>query len=140
MRTLCHKILWTPPYCPKLQPIELYWGCGKNHVALQNKYDMKMKDVVSALRVGWYGNQNEYPEGHPKRKRAVDCRKLWATCMKDAGTIYVPICDGISGEIGSLVIDQNQTDDSYTLPIDTLVLDLTKEDFAVDETGQDEEV
>ena len=23
------KIIWTPPYCPKFQPIELVWGVGK---------------------------------------------------------------------------------------------------------------
>ena len=140
MRTLGHKILWTPPYCPKLQPIELYWACGKNHVALQNKYNMTMRDVVSALRIGWYGNQNEYPKGHPKRKQAVDCRKLWGACMKNAGTIYVPICDRILSEIGSLVIEQNHNDDLYALPINTLVLDLTKEDIVVDETSQAKEV
>ena len=24
-----HKVLWTPPYCPQLQPIELFWAAGK---------------------------------------------------------------------------------------------------------------
>jgi len=28
-----HSILWTPPYCPELQPIELFWAAGKNHAA-----------------------------------------------------------------------------------------------------------
>ena len=46
--------------------------------------------------------------------------------MKYAWTIYVPICDGINGDIGSLSIDENHTDDSYTLPIDTLVVDIEK--------------
>jgi hypothetical protein len=24
-----HEVLWTPPYCPELQPIELFWEAGK---------------------------------------------------------------------------------------------------------------
>ena len=36
----------------ELQPIEMSWGCGKNHVALNHCYDMKMKDVVHYLREG----------------------------------------------------------------------------------------
>ena len=27
------KIIWTPPYCPKFQPIELVWGGGKQRAA-----------------------------------------------------------------------------------------------------------
>ena len=30
-----YDVLWTPPYCPELQPIELFWASGKNHVAIQ---------------------------------------------------------------------------------------------------------
>ena len=28
-----HEVLWTPPYCPDLQPIELFWAAGRNHAA-----------------------------------------------------------------------------------------------------------
>jgi transposase len=31
------EVLWTPPYCPDLQPIELFWAAGKNHVRLMFK-------------------------------------------------------------------------------------------------------
>ena len=62
-----HKILWTPPYCPELQPIELFWAVGKNHVALQNTNHTTMKDVVKNLREGWYGNGGTFPDGHPLR-------------------------------------------------------------------------
>jgi hypothetical protein len=29
-----YKVIWTPPYCPGLQPIELLWLAEKNHVAM----------------------------------------------------------------------------------------------------------
>ena len=51
---------------------------------------------------------------------------MQATCLRYAGTIYIPICDGLSGDIGNLVVDQNHTDDPYVLPINTLVIDLMK--------------
>ena len=28
-----HRILWTPPCCPELHPIEIFWAAGENHVA-----------------------------------------------------------------------------------------------------------
>ena len=46
--------------------------------------------------------------------------------MTHVNTIYVPICDGISGKVGTLLINKIHIDDPYTLPIDTLVLGLTK--------------
>ena len=84
---LGHEILWTPPYAPKLQPIELVWAAGKNHVALQHHYDMTIREVVNSLRGGWYSNRNAYPANHPLFKCLVDCRASWTTCLKFARTI-----------------------------------------------------
>ena len=53
-----YKILWTPPYCPKLQPIEMFWAAGKNHVANLYNTDTTMKHVIRRLQDGWYGNEN----------------------------------------------------------------------------------
>ena len=65
---------------------------------------------------------------HILRKKAVDCRKLWSKCLTIAGTKFVPLCNGISGQIGSLVVDKNYVDEEFVIPIDTLVTDLTNED------------
>ena len=121
-----HKILWTPPYCPELQPIELFWAAGKNHVAAKFETNQTMRNVVKYLREGWYGNGDAYAPDHPYHKSPVDCRKLWATCKKIAWTKFVPLCDGISGIIGDLKIDDTFKYESVMLPIDTLVVDLTK--------------
>ena len=40
-----HEVLWTPPYCPGLQPIELFWAAGKNHAAWMYFEGAKMRDA-----------------------------------------------------------------------------------------------
>ena len=121
-------MLWTPPYCPELQPIELFWAAGKNNVALKYKNDFKMKDIVKYLREGWYGNGEAFILGHPYRKRPVDCGKLWTTCLNFARTKYIPLCEGISGSIGELIVDKNYEDERVELPIDTLVLKIASDE------------
>mmetsp|Transcript_28743 Transcript_28743/g.35047 ORF Transcript_28743/g.35047 Transcript_28743/m.35047 type:complete len:100 (+) Transcript_28743:451-750(+) len=99
-----------------------------------------MRDVVRALREGWHGNGNKFPANHPLSKRAVDCWGQWRTYLKYAGTIYIPICVGILGEIGSLVVDELHTDETCDIPIDILVLDLTQEEVDDDDFGAVTEV
>ena len=90
-----HSWLWTPPYCPWLQPvrlllppptlrvlvtfglcgcagcqqIETFWAAGKNHAAKMNRTGRSMRECMGHLRDGWYGN-GEYWEwvgaGKPK--------------------------------------------------------------------------
>ena len=90
--------------------------------------DVTMKDVVKYLREGWYVNGDKYSIGHVLRKRPVSCRKLWEICLDIAGTKFVSICDGISNKIGSLNVDETFVDEKFDLPIDTLIVDLTRED------------
>ena len=115
-------------FCPQLQPIELFWAAGKNHVALNHHLNTTMKEIVTHLRHGWYGKGELYPVGHPHQKRPVDCCKLWRTCVEIAGTKFVAICDGILGEIGSLAATETFTNEPVDLPIDILVVDLTRGD------------
>ena len=122
-----HQVIWTPPYCPELQPIELFWEAGKNHVVLKHHKDFKMKDCVKYLREGWYGNGDEYPVGHVYRKKPVDCQRLWDKCLHFSGTKYVDICDGITGGMVQLIVDPNWQDENVPVPIDTLVVNLTSE-------------
>ena len=51
-----HKVLWTPSYCPGLQPIELFGASGK--AAWMYFEGCKMKDAVSHLRAGWCGDEH----------------------------------------------------------------------------------
>jgi hypothetical protein len=101
-----HQMLWTPPYCLDLQPIELFWAAAKNHAAWMHFEGQKMKDTVSHLQAGWYDNGHLHTdlgrepgkrecvdddENHPFKK-GVDCRKLWRTLLKKADQIFIPMC------------------------------------------------
>jgi hypothetical protein len=121
-----HKVLWTPPYCPELQPIELFWAAGKNHAALMYFSKRTMKETVSHVREGWYGNGDTYPEGDLYRKAPVDCGKLFQECVTAAATKFIPLCEGISGTIGDLKIDETYQEEEIDIPIDALVLDLAR--------------
>ena len=49
------KIVWTPPYCPKFQPIELAWGVGKQRVGCLFFKGRDLKITKEHLRIGSYG-------------------------------------------------------------------------------------
>ena len=83
--------------------------------------------MVNYLQEGWYGNGDTCATDHPYHKSPVDCRKLWGACKKLAWTKFVPLCEGISGIIGNLKIDDTFEYESFMLPIDALVIVLTKE-------------
>ena len=48
--------------------------------------------------------------------------------FKDCGTKFGELWDVVSGDIGSFVRDEDFTNEPIVLSIDTIVVDLTKED------------
>ena len=49
------QILYTPPYCPKFQPIERVWGYTKNGVALEYKATRTIPQLQEDVMTMWYG-------------------------------------------------------------------------------------
>ena len=82
MERLGYCILWTPAYCPDLQPIELFWAAGKNHAADHYRNGQTMREAIEKLREGWYGAI--FPTKYQPGKTGVDCSKLVATAIKHA--------------------------------------------------------
>ena len=47
------EVLFTPPYCPDLQPIELFWAAGKNWARENNTdHSRTLEKTVAHLRAG----------------------------------------------------------------------------------------
>jgi transposase len=132
------EVLWTPPYCPDLQPIELFWAAGKNHVGLLFEGKRTMKETVRQLREGCYGSFEAIQEDGEKRKKtAVNCNKLFMTSIKKANEIFIPMCQGsLRGEIGNLWIDPDYKVPTVDIPIDTLLLEYTTDTIADDENEE----
>ena len=129
-----HKIL-DDALLSGIQPIELFWAVGKNQAALKFFAKRTMKEIVSHLREGWYGNGDTYPVDELCRKAPVDCGKLFQESVKVAATKFVPMCEGISGTIGALTVDPTYIDDEVDIPIDALVLDLARFDEEDGDSG-----
>ena len=134
-------VLWTPPCCPDLQPIELFWAAGKGNVSLNYYHSRSCKETVKDLRDGWHGNlckQGDVmvprtPEGEDpdvvEQLDPSDCGKLVGHSIKCANE-RVKAVPGISGEVdGQLTVDPTyqRVDVAPTaVPIDTLVIPLWK--------------
>ena len=51
-------IVWTPPYCPKFQPIELVWGAGKERASGLWLPNRDLETTRLHLRMGFYGGKD----------------------------------------------------------------------------------
>ena len=71
-----HHVLWTFSYCPELQPIELFWAAGKNHVAMNYVHDQTIQNVMKYLHEAWYSNAGTFDVNDVKNKCPIDCRTL----------------------------------------------------------------
>ena len=81
-----------------------------------------------------------YIIGHPLRKQPINCVCLLRVCLKHAATTYVGLYEGLSGEIGSLIVDDIYVAEQVDIPIDTLIVGLTKEEKELDEFGAAKEL
>jgi hypothetical protein len=155
MKERGHFILWTPPYCPDLQPIELFWGIGKNWVASFHFGGRSMRQTVDSLRHGWYGNLHLFANvvidvenidpNRPvpitilgedqikiQRKEPIDCGKLVGKATTMINSKFIPLCNGLTGTIDDLVVDDTYEQTTENMPIDMLLIDLSASGDAAD--------
>jgi len=104
MKDAGHDILWTPPYCPDLQPIEIFWAHGKGHAAQQYRNGNTMKQCIQALREGWYGGI--YPEGvtFQRSKEPSDIEGILRKVEEEANK-RIKQLEGLHGTLASLTWD-----------------------------------
>ena len=85
-------VLFTPPYCADLQPIELFWAAGKNFARSRYSQGAPLHEVVKNLREGWYGVPGA--EG----KNIVNCNGMIETAIKKANE-RVALDEFLSGTV-----------------------------------------
>ena len=111
------KIIWTPPYCPKFQPIELVWGAGKQRVAWGYFGSRNLEETRNQLRIGFYGGV--IGEGNRERKHSkVDIAGCWKKAKGELNAWISKDCEnigvsGLSGDLDNLVGASNCTNSIY---------------------------
>ena len=75
-------IIWTPPYCPKFQPIELVWGVGKQRAAGLYMPKRTMLQTREHLRRGWYGGLDSVGD----RMEKCNVKGCWEKAMGEIDT------------------------------------------------------
>jgi hypothetical protein len=137
LRESGHEILWTPPYCPDLQPIELFLAAGKRRVADEFENGRKMRETVADLRDGWYGNAHrlsmEDAADPDILVKPSDCGLLAEHAVKMANDRFIAMCPGLSGFIGILECDWVVLDLAHE------VIDVVNDDDSSDEGGSGDE-
>jgi transposase len=95
-------IVWTPPYCPKFQPIELVWGAGKQRASGMYYPGRDLTVLRLHLRMGFYGgtdaNNTTWDE--------VNIAGAWETAEKEMNAWIKKdieyVADGLTGTITDL--------------------------------------
>ena len=67
--SLGYELIFTPPYTPQLQPIEMIWSFVKAYVASNYKVGRTLQETTDQLMDGFYGN------GASGRKKNDGCTK-----------------------------------------------------------------
>jgi len=72
------KIVWTPPYAPKFQPIELVWGVGKQRAGCMYFKKRDLGTTREHLRIGWYGGS-----GRGRTFEKCNVKGCWETALRE---------------------------------------------------------
>ena len=123
-----YDVLWTPPYTPDLQPIEIFWAIGKNRVAAKYQAGRSMKETVRQLREGWYGSTDE-----TSTIKAANCFGLFKKAVGMANKKFIPLCPTLTGTIGTLEVTTAPRLGTAAYPIDLIVAEYASEDAIVDD-------
>ena len=81
--------------------------------------------VGMVMRRSLTKKNNEYTKG-------VRCDGLVRKCEQCCNAEYIPLCPGLEGQIGALTIDKDHVQYRSEIPINSLVVDLTKDVEIVD--------
>jgi transposase len=101
-----YKLIFTPPYTPQVQPIELVWAHVKNYVARQTHAGTDQKALQALVRQGFYGDAST---GHEAVGAAL-CDRLLACCHRwiDA---FIAADEDLDGSVMALQVAGEESAD-----------------------------
>lgn len=133
-------ILWTPPYCPKFQPIELFWRDTKNAAAQEWSHNRTTPQACQDIMDFWFGTDETR---HTKRvRRPVPSTKFIKYITKSRYEVGEWIREHgvrLKGGLGQLEViagAEYEDDGSIGPELDAPLVDL--EDGVVIEPDQEE--
>ena len=95
-------IVWTPPYCPKFQPIELVWGAGKQRASGMYYPGRDLTVLRLHLRLGFYGGT----DANNTTWGEVNIAGVWETAEREMNAWIKKdieyVADGLTGTITDL--------------------------------------
>jgi hypothetical protein len=94
-------IVWTPPYCPKFQPIELVWGAGKERASGMWLPNRDLATTRLHLRMGFYGGK----DSQGQTWGPVNIAGCWATAEKEMNKWIAVDKDHVDGGLTGTITD-----------------------------------
>lgn len=127
------QLLYTPPYCPNVQPMERFWPQGDD-VAGGFEPRRSLTDVCKGLRRAWYGDA--------ARGGGVNCAKLVKHSLEYAAHLFEQ--QDLKGEIdadaGTMTVDPDSMRYFYwTSKRERMERAPGEEDAAVEKQAHDDE-
>ena len=114
------ELLFTAPYTPKFNPIEVVWAYTKNDVAYQYHVDRTLAHVAIDIYNRWYGGTGRRDQRSKGGLDAVLAQKMAAHCEREMDDWISKWGEsvGISGTIDALEVLDTYSDDGLALVVD----------------------
>jgi hypothetical protein len=70
----------------------------------------------------WEDDNQQFDDNYRRqRKEPTDCNALFNHAIAMGNKIFIPICKGLKGKLGELIIDNEHIPDYAGLPVDMLI-------------------
>ena len=103
-----YELVFTPPYTPQTQPIELVWAYVKNYVARNTTIDTNVAVLTELVRKGFYGD----PDSDHRGAGAWFAEKVITSCCKWMNKV-IENDDDLDGTVEQLSLSKDEEVDIY---------------------------
>lgn len=103
-----YQLIFTPPYTPQVQPIELVWAHVKNYVARQTDAQTNVEQLQRLVRQGFYGDA---ATAHEEVGSAL-CQRLLTCCHRWMNK-FIDDDEDLDGDLANLLVDGEPVADAY---------------------------